>query len=51
MKFVDFYKSSKQFFSIRKFIKPVHSQEYYNNLHYQRVKDKVIKNSSIFTKS
>jgi hypothetical protein len=41
MKLVDFFKSSRKYFSIKKFIKPVHSQEYYNNLHYQRVKDKV----------
>ena len=42
MKFLDFYKSSRKCFSIRKFIKPLHSQEFYNSMFYQRIKDKVL---------
>jgi hypothetical protein len=35
------FKFSKMNFSLKKYIKPTHSQEYYDALHYQRHKDKV----------
>lgn len=41
MKIVDFYRYGTKSFSIRKFIKPTHSQEFFNSQHFQKIKDKV----------
>lgn len=41
MKTFDFFKTSKKVFSVKKFIKPVLTNEYYNSKHYVKIKDKV----------
>ena len=42
MKTLEFLRTSKKLFSIKKFVKPVFSQEFYNTQFYQKYKDRVI---------